>query len=467
MQVYFGGGEAPTLRRRLLDAGARNIVVNYYSLRQRNLASYDLSRLVPADVRIILYPGLTAAWAQPDKHTAKEWAEYAAEYHETVALNVDRIDFAVEFAFGSMEFIEHNRRDFWLDIDQTKFGAVLLPGQPPVEVCESYPQVVVPSLALDSEEAETSLRAAVRRHDTRWHLMGSTDQDLLARLQPNTLSTTTWTSPARYGEWVMWDGHRLRRTKDADEVRRMRNIVSALGCDPKKASDGDPDEASRLAIVSIQHMVERLSPGDVPDTNAPRRTPRTEPSDPTAPATTSVVPATDGPTEEPVTPSDGRQTLPIMAAFRKRADGVSSEVMTRSDDAQLRRCDGCSLAAWCPEYTPGNGCAYAIPAEIRTHEQLVAAGQTLLEAQMKRSMFALFAEEVQGGMPTKTASVEMDRFFKMAERLKTMQEDGAYVKITAEARGGGGGVLSSLFGAPPPAVDPGTAETIIGEVVRD
>jgi hypothetical protein len=85
--------------------------------------------------------------------------------------------------------------------------------------------------------------------------------------------------------------------------------------------------------------------------------------------------------------------------------------------SSLRQCNTCFVASNCPAFKPDNSCAFNLPVEVKTKDQLKALLTAIIEMQGQRVAFMRFAEEMNGG----------------------------YVRITAE-RQSSGGVLSAIFG---------------------
>jgi hypothetical protein len=112
----------------------------------------------------------------------------------------------------------------------------------------------------------------------------------------------------------------------------------------------------------------------------------------------------------------------------------------------LRQCDSCSLAVLCPLFDSGSSCRYAIPVEIRTRDQLLGILQSLLEMQGQRVAFGFFSEQLQGGYPDANLSAELDRFMRMTQSVKDIQDNRDFLKVTVEGRAQSG-VLRRLFGA--------------------
>jgi hypothetical protein len=112
----------------------------------------------------------------------------------------------------------------------------------------------------------------------------------------------------------------------------------------------------------------------------------------------------------------------------------------------LRQCDNCYLSNRCPQFKEHSECAFRLPIEIRTKDQLQSAMRALIEMQVGRVMFARFAEELEGQGLDQSLSNEMDRFFNLVDRFKDINDTRDTIRLEMEARGSSG-VLSRLFGA--------------------
>jgi hypothetical protein len=104
------------------------------------------------------------------------------------------------------------------------------------------------------------------------------------------------------------------------------------------------------------------------------------------------------------------------------------------------------LASRCPQFQENAECAFSLPVEIRTKDQLNAALRGLVEMQVGRVMFGRFAEELEGQGLDPALSAELDRTFNLIEKFKNINDTRDTVRFEVEARGSSG-VLSRLFGA--------------------
>jgi hypothetical protein len=147
------------------------------------------------------------------------------------------------------------------------------------------------------------------------------------------------------------------------------------------------------------------------------------------------------------------RTLPVFSVNTKTvldrdSDGrdlIRDVPIIETTHTSLRQCDTCFVAANCPAFKPQNTCAFNLPVEVKTKDQLKGLLNAIIEMQGARVAFARFAEELNGGYPDPNTGQEIDRLFKIVKSLKELEENKEFVKLTVE-RQTSGGVLSALFG---------------------
>ena len=147
------------------------------------------------------------------------------------------------------------------------------------------------------------------------------------------------------------------------------------------------------------------------------------------------------------------RTLPVFSINTKTvldrdSDGrdlIRDVPIIETTHTSLRQCDTCFVAANCPAFKPQNACAFNLPVEVKTKDQLKGLLNAIIEMQGARVAFARFAEELNGGYPDPNTGQEIDRLFKIVKSLKELEENKEFVKLTVE-RQTSGGVLSALFG---------------------
>jgi hypothetical protein len=119
--------------------------------------------------------------------------------------------------------------------------------------------------------------------------------------------------------------------------------------------------------------------------------------------------------------------------------------VVQSQQSTIRQCDTCFVAASCPAFKPQNTCAFNLPVEVKTKEQLKGLLTTIVEMQGQRVAFMRFAEELNGGYADPNLSQEVDRLIKLVGSIKELESNKEFVQITA-SRQTSGGVLSAIFG---------------------
>jgi hypothetical protein len=126
-------------------------------------------------------------------------------------------------------------------------------------------------------------------------------------------------------------------------------------------------------------------------------------------------------------------------------DVIKDVPVIQSQDSSLRQCDTCFVAANCPAFKPQSMCAFKLPVEVKTKDQLNSLINAVIEMQGQRVAFMRFAEEMNGGYADPNVSQEIDRLFKLIKTTKELDDSREFIRMTVE-RQGASGVLSSIFG---------------------
>ncbi len=132
-------------------------------------------------------------------------------------------------------------------------------------------------------------------------------------------------------------------------------------------------------------------------------------------------------------------------------------------DPGVRVCDGCFLAQKCPEYQPGESCAYEIPVRVRTKEQYIALLDSMISMQAMRVFSMRMSEEVEGGYSDPNLSQEMDRLAKFVKLKSDIEEAGFSFSMKVQSKDNAEvGLISRLFGpksdGPPRCPPPGQCQ---------
>lgn len=474
MSIVFMGGEIPSNRLLLLDSNVKHISVSFWGLRKRGLPkskTYLLSEKYPDDVKIYL----TAGTAATENLSVREAEEFAADYEDFIATNYDRISGVVEFdspVLGST-WIEEQRKTIGWELGskywpvwKSEMGHAAL-----FSLSEKWENV---ALLGDTIEADTTLagrtRALQSQFGTNYHGIACAKPDNLRQVPLSTASTLSWLSPMMRGETIVWDGNRLVRyqKKMKDQARpRYKNVIQKAGLDFDKILNDDSNEVTRLAIWSYQELEksvdkkkpphlsivdgEKLSDNSVDiDSPGSAETLGLDPDNRALEVRKDSSPERSKIIERD--PSESR-TLPVFSVNTKTVidkdesgrDLIRDVPVLETTSTSLRQCNSCFVAANCPAFKPDNACAFNLPVEVKTKDQLKGLLNAIIEMQGARVAFARFAEELNGGYPDPNTGQEIDRLFKIVKSLKELEDNREFVRMTVE-RQTSGGVMSALFG---------------------
>lgn len=313
---------------------------------------------------------------------------------------------------------------------------------------------------------------------SRWgtRLLGFTSKpDLIEKVNWDAVVVGSWTSAIRYGETQIWDGHGLRRypAQQKESARRKhRADIIRLGLNVEAIMDDESSAVGELAIVSWRQWethnfdpdssaydpspeddeTEFVVPkaGDIATTTPLSTTPQNVDSR----GSTIAIPPLEKrhESEKVLLPVMGVETVTSMGSQTVDNEGESIEIapeitsVIKYNADPMRQCNSCYLSSRCPQFKENSDCAFSLPIEIRTKDQLQAAMRALIEMQVGRVMFARFAEELEGQGLDPALSAEVDRVFNLVEKFKNIADNREMVRLEVEARGSAG-VLSRLFGA--------------------
>lgn len=315
------------------------------------------------------------------------------------------------------------------------------------------------------------MRAVAAQKGTVFHGLAVASPEDLRQIPFATASTLSWASPMMRGETVVWDGQRLVRypKKMKDQARRrLSAICTQAGLDADSIQADDAKAVTRLAIWSYLQLEESM------DKKKPPVNPFTvidgggnqndvdnsddlitgmngiifgevDNSDVSVRKPEGNVPAPRTVSERSFLPVLGVSTKTVVEVGEDGRETLRDVPVLSSTSTSLRQCNTCVVASNCPAFKPDTECAFSLPVEIKTKDQLKALLNAIIEMQGSRVAFARFTEELNGGYPDPNVSQEMDRLFELVEKLKKLEDNKEFVRMTFE-RQGGAGVLSSIFG---------------------
>jgi hypothetical protein len=447
MRVVFSGGEKGSYRSVLVANGVRRVAINLtqFSIPKRK------ELVLPAlfnDISLTLW--------------TSEGDEDVDRFDEFVRQHLDHLDVVIGMAGYDGSWMGSKYVPVWSDADDLERLAHL---------CSKVGSVAIPDKAMTSRTLPR-----IRQLQQRWgtRLIGITSKpDLIEAVSWDSVIVSSWTSVVRYGETQVWDGHGLRRypAQQKESARRKhRADIARLQCDASAVADDDVSEVSKLAIRSWlewEMSTFGTTAYDLPEDDdeeevigaemggviaTPPQTVGKPNSDISGLSIATAPPERRHLSEKALLPVMGIERIVPEGSFRAGTQGEEIEIdhnetaVIRYQSTGLRQCDNCYLAPRCPAFKPHAECAYELPIELRTKDQLNALLTAMLEMQASRVMFARFAEELEGQGMDPALSAEMDRLFHLVDKFKNISDTRDLVRFEMEARSGAG-VLSRLFGA--------------------
>jgi hypothetical protein len=469
--IIFGGVEIPSNRTLLEKAGVENVMLNYWGLRKRGLPktkAYLIAEHFLPHMKVWVDSGAT----QADKASLskRELEEYLADYQEFVAYNYERIEGWIEFdsqVWGLPNIVKEraafeNDPKMWVVWHDT-YNTLLLQ-----QWSASYTNVAIPNAAIETNVSLAAITRNLKRaNGTNFHALATAKPDNLRQIPFTTASTLSWLSPMRRGETIIWDGSKLVRypKRMKDQARpRYKAVLQRAGLDFEKFIADDTLEATKVAIWSYQQLEATMKDKDKPDFKVIKGDKVADSSEDTL--YTGLMEMMGGlsnnsdvemrkkepaeviqrdPSEVVAMPVFGYQMKTIVEADEDGVDVLKQVPVVHSQSTSIRQCNTCFIAANCPAFKENNTCAFSLPVEVKTREQLKALLNAIIEIQGQRVAFMRFAEEANGGYADPNVSQEIDRLFKLVKSVKELEENKEFIRITAE-RQSSGGILSSIFG---------------------
>ena len=421
-QLFLAGAEQASHRNLLIECGVERFALNITNLvRSTKGRPWNVQEHLPDDVQWVLYADTRTTWEEAEPFVAQEpdlilgpldWAGHFANSDTYAPFWESSIEPGVHALLGLTDEVVKN---------QSQLRRILT----------DYPDSML--------IAVTGTSKGVDRLDA--------------------LVSSAWWSAQRYGETQVWSGTKLHRYAGARkaEVRpKHRADIERLGIDYEAVIADDPQEVCRLAVVSWlawegRHDEDRsrlvLLPSnegyvdDVGMGSAHRSLGNHASSN----GHGTVTPITRD-REKILLPVLGTDTAESSTYDEDGNETVERTITIRSVGDSMRRCNSCFLASRCPAYEANAVCAFKIPVEIKTKDQLQAVMRSVVEIQGQRVMFARFAEEIDGQGIDGTLSSEIDRLFKIIAAAKHINDTRAVLRLEMEAKGNAG-MLSRLFGA--------------------
>ena len=472
MRFIFSGTEVGSNRTLLEGLGVTYMGINYYNLRKRGLPKTKLwliSEHFQPEVNVFIESG--ARQAEKNGLSKEELIDLAADYQEFLVNNADRA-FAFQ-EFDSMvlgkDWVEKQRPFFSNDpklwvVWHQEYGIHEL-----LEMSAKYKNIMIPS---DEIEAVTNLAALTRsysrQYGTQFHALSCAKPDNLRQIPFATSTTLSWLSPMRRGETIIWDGKKIVRypKRMKDQARpRYKTIVQGAGLNYLDFVQDTTLEATRVAVWSykkLEESMDKKSPNfhiidggkdEILSDNSDAlltglmgfESAASDNSDLEVRKVSAAEVIQRDPEEIQNLPVFGFKMKTVVETDENGRDVLKEVPVINNQSSSLRQCDTCFVAANCPAFKPQNVCAFNLPVEVKTKDQLKALLTAIIEMQGQRVAFMRFAEEMNGGYADPNLSQEIDRLLKLVGNVNEMDQNKEFIQITA-SRQSSGGVLSAIFG---------------------
>lgn len=443
MKVVLSGGEKGTYRKVLVENNAPAIALN--------LTQYSVPKTKEVDLKELLGGADVYLYTSDGDEDIHKFDQFIREHADSLTAVIGRPDY-------NGDWLGDKYIPLWNDDKDLERLAYL---------CQKYGKVAVSDRAINPRTI-----ARIRQLQQRWSttLYGITSKvDTIESLQFDVVLVSSWTSVIRYGETQVWDGYGLRRypaqKKESSRQKHRADIVR-LGCNFDEVMADDVGENAKLAVRSwlawsagsgAYHLSEDSDEVefDTPEIGQIVTTPPDSAistfGDFNPPAIATGSPLSRHESERKLLPVIGVDKV-VSKGQHDTEDGDETFDLQGTEvnaiqyrNSGIRNCDSCYLAPRCPAFKEHSECAYEIPVQLKTKEQLRAVLTAMLEMQTSRILFARFSEELEGQGMDSQVSAEMDRLFKLVKEFKDIEDTRDLIRFEMEAKSSAG-VLSRIFG---------------------
>lgn len=469
IRLYFAGTENNEWRTFLGEQGVEYVSMSYVGLTKRGVKfvrPWLVAEKFPEGQHVLLDAG-GYSFNKADAEVTEEQAmDMANAYMAFVTANIDRVDLVTEFDANILgrDWLLAMREDFYDGLDD-KFCPVWHDdtGIDALEQLASrYAHVGILAAGLDEHTAPI-LNALVSRYGVKLHGLGitTTKVDLAQSVRWDSIGSKSWLSPSIDGDTIIWTGQKLqrypKRLKDQSR-KRHRSYIEQQGFDAQKIIDDDRKEILRLSVWSWQQYMASLD--------------RARVMNPFGAGPVGVTPQPGNPDGEnaerggdPVTPQgpppENSRLLPVVPTRRDpvllpvmgieiitgtgEGEEETEERLITTPSRSLLQCNTCAIREHCVKAQPGAECAYEIPVQVTSKNQMKRLQDALIEAQYQRAARMIMFEQVQGGYADANTSAEIDRLQKLINAKRDSEKSGFSLHMDVHDDKGVG-VMSRMFG---------------------
>ncbi len=450
MKIVLSGGEKGQFRSVLLKNNVPNIAFN--------ITPFAIPKRKEVDLKEMLGGANVYVYTSDDDEDVTKFDEFVRLHSDFIECIIGRPDY-------NGEWLGDKYVPLWNDPDDLERLAHL---------CQKHGRVAISDRAINSETIKR-----IKQLKQRWGvtLVGMTSKiDNIEAIDWDVVIVSSWTSVVRFGETQVWDGHGLRRypaQKKESARKKHRPDIVRMGLDFDAILADEVDEVAKLAVLSWMAWEEKTfgkqssaayqvfgNDDDeeemlLPDDEIVAMSP--ESGNHPIPVSRGSDIAT---VEVNTRPANERKLLPVLGlevvtdntVHRDEEGNEITEIDSHQESVVsyvatgVRQCDSCYLAPRCPEFKQHADCAYDLPIEVKTKAQLRAVMNAMITMQAGRVFFAKLGEDLEGTGMDPSLSAEMDRFFRLVEKAKDIEDTRDMFKFNVEARASSG-VISRIFGA--------------------
>lgn len=467
MRLWFAGAEVSAWRRLLADQQIPDVAMSYIGLsRKVKFAKpWLISEHFDAGQHVLLDSGAYSVNSSPSAPGQDELRELLGRYEDFVGLNLDSVDYVLEMdALALGPALLRNHRAALKDLAGDKAVAVWHPQDGLSELmlmAERHRNIALGTVELEGRDLTPTLHS-LAQSGVKLFGLAMTKPDLMKAIPWYSVHSTSWLSPSQYGDTVVWSRGELRRyhSRQKDVARRRhRTEIEMAGFDPQLVMDDDTAEVLKVSLWAWTQQLAAVNMVTISPETRPARNTETGgegvASDPPATRNTLV---TSTPRERATEPLPG-MALELLPHEHTDADGareIREVPLLRSSGQTLRACDTCYVKDVCRKYEAGASCAYEVPVDLSTDEQLDALLRLLIEHETADYLRERWEEELLGGgdhSRTVRGRANISRLLKL---WSDIHSSGFTIKVTGRGQAGAvePGFLSRMFAPPPPQIAP-------------
>lgn len=443
--MYFGGAEQKSWRELLYANDVRDLSLSFVGLLRRTTKpnEFVLADEFPEDVRIFVDSGTFTLNKAESPYSDERVKQIGIQYQEFIARNRDRIEIASSFDALQLEVA---LRDTWNDRLQLELGEKYLPIWEPgdSELFRFEGERLGIQAGRSVADYTAQLNRMVMDKHVKLHGVGMTQIDVMRAVRWDSVGSTSWLSPSRNGDTIIWTGTDLKRyPKDYKGQGRAghRTWLQDNGFNYGLIDADDYQELLRLSIWSWQNYVNHLN-------RMERVTQMPNERDP----------ETGDPEERAVAqwnrPVGNRKLLPVLGVEYEEHTEYDDEgeeftvrrPVLRAANASLMQCNSCMIQDRCPEFSPGSSCAFDIPLDLSVPRAEDELWTTMTEIQGQRVLMMRMFEQVNGGGYDPNLGTEIDRLMRIMNARKKQSNTTIRQVTEVSLPGNGQGFITELLG---------------------